>query len=199
VTSATPIVLFDVMGTLVHDPFYDEVPRFFDMTLEELIAVKHPTTWVEFELGNIDEHELARRFFADHRSFDIDGLEATMKRAYRLLEGIDALLHELARESVSMHAFSNYPTWWRMIEEALGLSRFLEWSFVSCATGHRKPSEAAYRHVLEQLERPADELVFVDDVEANCEGARRVGIHAIRFTDAKALRKRLVDLGVLGR
>jgi FMN hydrolase / 5-amino-6-(5-phospho-D-ribitylamino)uracil phosphatase len=191
------IVLLDVMGTLVHDPFYEEVPRFFGMTLEALIAVKHPTAWQAFECGEIDEARLETCFFADGRPFDLEGLKRVMRDAYRPLEGIEALLDELVEAGASLHAFSNYPTWYRLVEEAVGLSRWLRWSFVSCHIGHRKPAHAAYAAVLEQLGRPAETLLLVDDREDNCEGARRAGIRAIRFVDAPTLRKRLVELGVL--
>ena len=197
--SRPSIVLFDVMGTLVHDPFYEEVPRLFGMSLEELIAIKHPSAWIEFERGEIDEDALAAKFFADGRSFDLAGLKQTMKHAYRPLQGIEALLDELEREAVSMHAFSNYSPWYRLIEDTVGLSRWLEWSFVSCETGLRKPADAAYSLVVQQLARPAGDMLFVDDREENCEGARRAGMHAIHFTDASELRERLVMVGLLGR
>ena len=50
-----PILLFDIMDTLVRDPFYEDVPAFFGMSLKELIDCKHPTAWAEFEKGLIDE------------------------------------------------------------------------------------------------------------------------------------------------
>lgn len=50
-----PILLFDIMDTLVRDPFYQDVPAFFGMSLKELIDCKHPTAWIEFEKGLIDE------------------------------------------------------------------------------------------------------------------------------------------------
>ena len=53
----------------MRDPFYDEVPKFFDMTLKELYSVKHPTAWVEFERGQISEDALASKFFKDGRGF----------------------------------------------------------------------------------------------------------------------------------
>ena len=40
------ILLLDVMGTLVYEPFHTELPAFFGMTLEELYAAKHPTAWI---------------------------------------------------------------------------------------------------------------------------------------------------------
>jgi FMN hydrolase / 5-amino-6-(5-phospho-D-ribitylamino)uracil phosphatase len=190
-------LLFDVMGTLVHDPFYEEVPQFFGMTLSELIALKHPTVWLEFERGEIDEATLAARYFIDGRRFDLEGLKHAMRSAYRPLEGVESLLDALVRRGVAMHAFSNYSQWYRLIEEAVGLSRWLRWSFVSCITGHRKPTEAAYRTVLEQLGRPPKDVILIDDREVNCEGARHAGMQAVRFVDVASLRPRLVELGVL--
>ncbi|PSR71907.1 hypothetical protein CEY00_Acc33747, partial [Actinidia chinensis var. chinensis] len=57
-----PVLLFDVMDTIVRDPFYEDVPAFFSMSLKELIECKHPTAWIEFERGLIDEMEFARNF-----------------------------------------------------------------------------------------------------------------------------------------
>eukprot|EP00268_Persea_americana_P025646 TRINITY_DN24982_c0_g1_i3.p1 TRINITY_DN24982_c0_g1~~TRINITY_DN24982_c0_g1_i3.p1 ORF type:complete len:104 (+),score=28.59 TRINITY_DN24982_c0_g1_i3:34-312(+) len=50
-----PILLFDVMDTLVRDPFYQDVPAFFGMPMKELLETKHPTAWIEFEKGLINE------------------------------------------------------------------------------------------------------------------------------------------------
>ena len=46
-----PVLLFDVMETLVEEPFYRAVPAFFGMELDELVRAKHPSAWAEFELG----------------------------------------------------------------------------------------------------------------------------------------------------
>eukprot|EP00268_Persea_americana_P025644 TRINITY_DN24982_c0_g1_i1.p2 TRINITY_DN24982_c0_g1~~TRINITY_DN24982_c0_g1_i1.p2 ORF type:complete len:155 (+),score=41.67 TRINITY_DN24982_c0_g1_i1:34-465(+) len=68
-----PILLFDVMDTLVRDPFYQDVPAFFGMPMKELLETKHPTAWIEFEKGLINEMELAKKFFKDGRPFDLEG------------------------------------------------------------------------------------------------------------------------------
>lgn len=44
-----------------------------------------------------------------------------------------------------------------------------------------KPQHRIYTLLRERLGLPANELLFVDDVEANCEGARADGWRAIRF------------------
>jgi FMN phosphatase YigB (HAD superfamily) len=124
------VVLWDVMSTLVRDPFYDDIPRFFGMTLAELIEAKHDATWPRFERGHIDEHELARTFFSDGRAFDLPGLKDAMRDGYAWLPGIEPLLRTLSAAGVEMHTLSNYPAWFRMIEQRLGVGRLVVWKFV---------------------------------------------------------------------
>ena len=44
-----------------------------------------------------------------------------------------------------------------------------------------KPQRRIYDLLRSRIGLPAEELCFIDDVEANCEGARRAGWHAVRF------------------
>jgi len=192
-----PVLLLDVMGTLVRDPFFEEMPAFFGLTLKELLSVKHPTAWVEFEHGAIDEYACMSKFFVDQRSFDVAAFKAHVRAAYAWLPGVEALLGELQTRGIEMHALSNYTLWYQLIEDALGLSRYVSWTFVSCHTGIRKPHEDAYRGAARRLERPASSCVFVDDRQENVEGAWRVGMPGVVFSSAETLRRDLVDLGIL--
>jgi len=193
----TPILLWDVMGTLVHDPFFIEMPRFFGMTFDDLLEAKHPKAWVEFERGERSEEEFLEGFFADRREFDRKSFVQSVRSSYRWIPGMEELLRELREAGCSMHAFSNYPIWYRLIEERLRLSRFLEWTFVSCLTGFRKPEPAAYVHVLQELSVAPDRCLFIDDRPRNCEAARQEGIHSIVFEGAAQLRSSLERMGVL--
>lgn len=51
--------------------------------------------------------------------------------SYRYLEGMEDLLARLSKGGYEIHALSNYPMWWRIIEEQLKLSRYLSWTFIS--------------------------------------------------------------------
>jgi HAD superfamily hydrolase (TIGR01509 family) len=194
---APRVLLLDVMDTLVHDPFHLEIPRFFGMTLRELLPRLRQGAWVDFELDALQEPEFFARFFADGQPVDGEGLRAAVRAGYRLLPGVEPLLDELRERGVPMHALSNYPRWYLLIEDALQLSRWVQWSFVSCRTGLRKPDPAAYRHASQTLGVEPSACVFVDDREPNCAAAREQGMHAVRFTDAAALRTALAHRGVL--
>lgn len=191
------VVLWDVMDTLVHDPFFVEMPKFFGMSFDELVAAKHPSAWLEFERGDLSETDFLDRFFADGRKFDQEGFVRAVRSWYQWLPGVETILAELAESGCDMHAFSNYPVWYRLIEERLGLSRFLGWTFVSCLTGLRKPDSSAYAQALSTLGLPAEHCLFIDDRHGNCEAAREHGIQALHFEGAEPLRRSLREARLL--
>ena len=186
-----PVLLLDVMDTIVLDPFSQVTPAFFGMRMDELLAAKSPEVWPAFERGEIDEATLARTYFRDGRSFDLDGLKAAMREFYAFVPGMQALLAELVERGFELHALSNYPVWWQMIEAELGLSRYLKWSFVSCDTGVRKPDSEAYLGAARALGRDPGACLFVDDRAKNCAAAEAVGMPALTFAGAESLRERL--------
>lgn len=191
------VLLLDVMDTLVSDPFFNGFAEHLGLTFDELLAAKHPTAWLDFELGRLDEPGFISRFFADGRPLDGDALQRFLRRTWAWLPGIEPLLADLRAASVPMHALSNYPVWYRDIEEVLGCSRYLEWSFVSCVTGVRKPDPAAWLGAASALGVAPGDCVFVDDREGNCAAARALGLTALRFESASQLRRDLTALRLL--
>lgn len=189
------------MNTLVTEPFYEAVPRFLGISLEELYQAKDHQAFLAFERGEIDEEDYAQRFFIDRRPLDTAGLKRTMTGAYRFMDGVEPLLAELKASGYPMYALSNYSCWYTLIEEKLALSRYLAWDFVSCRTGLRKPAAEAYRFAAERLGVSPSQCVFVDDREKNVVGARSVDMQAIlREGSTDQLREKLrvhgVDVGI---
>jgi HAD superfamily hydrolase (TIGR01509 family) len=185
------------MDTLVHDPFYLEMPAFFGLSFEDWLRAKNPSVWVPFERGEMQEAELLRALFADSRAYDHAGFLNMLHESYRFLDGIEPLLAEMTSRGVAMHTFSNYPCWYALIESKVRLSRYVKWTFVSCNTGMRKPDLAAYRHALETLGVTPDRVLFVDDRSINVQAAEATGMRGHVFRDAAVLRAALSDLGVL--
>lgn len=193
-------ILFDVMDCVVADPFYTHMAAFFELEHEEFLSLKDPGAWIEFENGLIEEDEFCAKLFTDRRAVDGAALRAHMERHYRYVHGMDALLERLSAAGHSLHAFTNYTSWYHMIDRKLGLGRFLHWTFVSAHTGHRKPAPEAFEHAIQVLGCPADRLLFIDDRLTNVEAARQAGMQAIHFTGSAAqleqeLREHGVELG----
>jgi putative hydrolase of the HAD superfamily len=57
-----------------------------------------------------------------------------------------------------------------------------------------KPEPQIYRHLLERFDLKARESVFVDDMQANVDAAKAVGLHAIRFQNATQCQQELDEL-----
>lgn len=190
-------LLFDVMGTLVVEPFFEAVPAALGMSIEELLEHKHPTAWVEFETGAIDEAELRAKFFLDGRDYPHDEMKAAMVEVYDWLEGTEQLLSDLVDRGHELHLLSNYPLWYQLIEDKLRISRYAKWSFVSCHMGVRKPDPEAYLVPARALGASPAELLFIDDRGSNCKGAVQAGLDAVKFVGAGALRAELQRRGLL--
>ena len=145
-TDSTPrrIILFDVMDTLVIDPFFTGVHTVLGCdSMQELFKAKRPETYEAFETGEISEDELWERYFADDRAVDVAAVRKHFVDGYDYIKGMRSLLGEIKRiGGVECYAYSNDGTLYKEIEAKLELSRFLDWRFVSCETAVplKKPS-----------------------------------------------------------
>ena len=193
-----PVLLLDIMDTLVWDPFFTELPRYFGMDLEKLYSLKDRQSYLDFEHGRITEAEHVATFFTDRRTVDVQEIKGLLRASYRWMEGVPELLDELKTKGHAMYALSNYSRWYQLIEEKLQVSRWVDWRFVSCQTGVRKPKPEAYSGAARALGVPEKDCLFIDDRQKNVDGALAVGMQGLlRTDDISTLRADLRELGVL--
>ena len=64
----------------------------------------------------------------------------------------------------------------------LGYAAIFDPMIISAEIGAAKPDPAFFRTAVERIGRPAEQVLFVDDVLANVESARSVGLVAEHFT-----------------
>ena len=161
--------------------------------MDGLFEAKDNQVYLDFETGVIDEGEMFSNYFNDKRSVDGDAVRAYMSANYRFIPGMEELLTELsAIDGFELHALSNYGPLYTLIEDKVGLSKLLPWSFVSCQTGTRKPDPAAFLGALSTLGIDPQDTIFIDDSATNCKAATELGIRSIRFEgDVAALRLEL--------
>lgn len=81
--------------------------------------------------------------------------------------------------------------------EKFGLRQYLKFTFTSCFMGIRKPDPSIYRHALGILGKSPERVLFIDDRLENVAAAAAIGMKAVQFTGADALRRDLQGLGVL--
>ena len=117
-----------------------------------------------------------------------------------MLPGMRDLVLELDTAGVPLYAITNFSgEFWPPFRarEADLFDRF-RGIVVSGDELLTKSDPAIYRLALDRFALRAAECVFVDDRTDNVAGAQNVGMEAVLFTDAIALRTDFARLGVLG-
>jgi putative hydrolase of the HAD superfamily len=92
------------------------------------------------------------------------------------------LMRELKAAGYRMAMLTNNvqewePLWRSMLPVDEIFETVVDSGFVGC----RKPESKIYALTLERIGASAETCLFVDDVEVNCEGARRAGMSAVHF------------------
>ena len=66
----------------------------------------------------------------------------------------------------------------------------------SCSVGASKPDPVIFRHALRACKAKAEETLYIDDIGAYVEAARKLGMEGIRFQSGVQLRQEFAGLGV---
>ncbi len=83
------------------------------------------------------------------------------------------------------------------LEATYSFFKFFPTRIYSCSVGASKPSPLIYREALRALKIKAEEAVYIDDIAAYAEAARKLGMSGIQFQSPSQLASDLKDLGVL--
>jgi epoxide hydrolase-like predicted phosphatase len=83
------------------------------------------------------------------------------------------------------------------VKETVEAVRLFDQYIVSYEVGAMKPEPRIYQEALRRSGLPAGACVFIDDRSGNVEGAKRVGMHAVRFISPEQCAAELARLGVV--
>ena len=96
-----------------------------------------------------------------------------------------------------VYILSNYGNWTfeKTKAEALNFLEYVDGAILSYQVKKIKPDAEIFESLFKKYNLQAEECVFLDDLSANIEGAKAVGMHGIVFT---GLKEALVELEKLG-
>jgi putative hydrolase of the HAD superfamily len=142
------------------------------------------------ERGEITEQEFARRLAEElHDGFDLARLRELYFERIEPNEPMIGFVGELRRRGLRTALLTNNvrewePLWGAKLPE---LDEIFEVVVDSAFVGMRKPEPGIFELTLERLGGGlrAEECLFVDDIELNCEAARELGMTAVRFDHAE--------------
>jgi putative hydrolase of the HAD superfamily len=142
------------------------------------------------ERGEISEEEFGRRLGAHlGPAFDMQRLHDLSMGRLRPNRSMIDYVGELRGRGLRTALLTNNvrewePLWRQKLPE---LDELFEVVVDSAFVGMRKPEPAIYELTLERLGGGlrAEECVFVDDLDVNCEAARTLGMRAVRFANSE--------------
>ncbi len=113
---------------------------------------------------------------------ELDGFGERYFQQLQPNERMIGFMRELRGRGYKMAICTNnireWETHWRAM---LPVDEIFDVVVDSAFVGSRKPEPRIYEITLERLQASPEEALFIDDVKVNCEGARNLGIEAIRF------------------
>lgn len=197
-------IIFDMGNVLLRWDPQHIVSRFTaDAEAQRRIraAIFEDPDWAAQDAGAISEDEMR-----DHIRSRLPGElhEAAMncydafERHMQDIPEMQALALELKAEGHRIYVLSNANT--RFADYLQGLSFFQQFDGIVISAREKlvKPDARLYRLALERFGLRPEESLFIDDAQANVEGARAVGMAALRFDgDVGRIRAEMKKLGLL--
>ena len=167
-----------------------------EISLEELgRAMQRATeTHGDHPLFVLERGEISEREFARRLEEQLDGRFNLGRLRQLYFERLDpnpamiAYIGALRERGLRTALLTNNVREWEPLWRAKlpELDDIFEVVVDSAFVGMRKPEPEIYELTLERLGDGvvAEECLFVDDIEVNCEAARALGMRAVRFVDA---------------
>lgn len=195
--AAPKAIVFDFGGVMTGTPNREAVVTFicetFHFSREEFDRVNQEKRRAVQE-GKSDE-----QFWLDYakeRNFPLPpdwnrSLKKVMQEALGVNLEMYALLEELRERQVVIALLSNIDSRLAKLVREFGLYKPFEPCLLSCEIGVEKPAPQAYERLLAELQLPPAEVIFIDDLPENVEGALKMGIDAILFQSIEQLRQEL--------
>jgi len=160
-------------------------------------------TWEAIERGRGDRGawlEAAHRLLEERAGRALPGLHQEWRAAQGPIEANLHLVREL-RGAFKLGILSNADSSLRERLKTDGIHDLFDDIVCSAEVGMAKPEAAIFALSAERLGLEPGECVFVDDLDANVEAARQVGMQGLLFRVDKRddLRAQLAGLGVTSR
>ncbi|MGI6650169.1 MAG: HAD family hydrolase [Limnochordia bacterium] len=150
--------------------------------------------WLMLDRGVIDQAEAEIRLINQHPQFKKE-IQAAFADWFSMLTPIEenaALLPELKGKGCGLYVISNFHAdSFAYINGRYSWFKLFDGMIISCEHQVLKPEPRIYSLLLERWGLLAKECLFIDDVSANVEGARRMGMEAILYESHEQLLKEL--------
>jgi len=196
------IILFDAVGVLfpVNTVVGDDLGKRFHLT-EEQLAKMWKGFYPDYAVGKLSTDEFLDTFAA---TYNLPRQEVTkevftesFQKALSPMPGMNDILAGLQKSEATLAMLSDTSEMFADARRSWLFSEYFDHIFLSFEIGYKKPDIHAFQAVTDYYKIRPDEVFFIDDNLGNVKAATKYGMTATAFTDAKALIKKLEDIGIL--
>jgi len=189
-------ILFDLGGVVVNwddSWLIQDVSEGFKLQKEKVAKEFHKNL-PAISTGKINERKfwctIGKELGSEKlMNYDQSILDRLFQKHVSVNESIISLSKKLSQKDMTVGILSNTePVTYSVIENLVSLNHF-KYKFLSYKIGHLKPNPEIYKHVIENVPCPKEEIFFIDDLKTNVESARLEGIDAVQYVDFDELLK----------
>lgn len=199
---APSIVLFDLGNVLVHidlDAFWCSV-GLNKRSEREPFFERYEMLTRQYETGLISTDTFLNHLYnLFAKKYSLQQLRDSFNEVItnRPVEGMVDLVKELARtKRTALVSNTNELHYVRSCNRLESL-RILHTHYLSYQLKVMKPDTGFYESIIADMHIDPAEMIFIDDLEANVDGARKSGMQGIQFKDVQQLRQELQQRGIL--
>ena len=143
--------------------------------------------------------ELRRSFEKHGIDVDVEAFYAALWNSIEVSPEMVDLVHGLRAAGYGVHLGTNqHRERAAYMREQLGYDELFDVGCYSCELGAAKPEPAFFARALERIGASPEEVLFVDDVLANVEGARAAGLAAELWDLGRGMPELRTRLGAHG-
>jgi len=190
-------VIFDFGGVLVTWRPQEIIDSFYaDPALREAVRVHafQHEDWLEMDRGTLDEATVVQRFAArmGRPEAELRALFDHLRASLVPIAPTVALLEELRGRGYKLYGLSNMAeSIFAYLRSRYSFFELFDGIVVSATVKLLKPEPKIYEHLRERYALDFAESVYLDDMPANVEAARELGLPAIRFETTEQARREL--------
>ncbi|PMN88340.1 HAD family hydrolase [Enterovibrio norvegicus] len=195
-------VVFDVGNVLVRWNPVEIIRLTFgdDVDATELVKrVFQQELWLALNRGELTEQD-AKHQYVQTLSLspsEVERLFYYIKQTQIPLFGTVALMKRLKTAGYATYALTdNVHEIVAFLKDEYDFWPLFEGAIVSAEVGCLKPNADIFHQLFDTFDLNATETVFLDDVAKNVEGAQKVGMSAIQFTQASQAERELQEMGL---
>lgn len=195
-------IIFDIGRVLIRVDIFramSSLAQGVSLSPEEIwSSLQEDPRWPDWQEGRMSPRDwhryLARRLGG---SLTFDQFTEIWNRALDPQPIQDPAFLEELRESYLLGVLSNTdPIHVAHMESSFEFLRLFHARTYSCSVGASKPNPLVYREALRACKVSAEEAVYVDDVAAYAEAARRLGMTGIVYQSPEQLQTALRNIGI---